>query len=151
MISAVAIFCEDIREEKSGQDTIVGTLPDNLNVSSPPPSPDAVGMLPKFGLYMRINISTADQPKEVQARLIDPKGTVIAKSDWERSVLDKAFADARANAMPITGLVLKLVAAPFPIVAMGKLTAIAVVDSKEYVAGALNIFGLTANVLPPPA
>src|SRR5437899_1144143 len=123
MISAVAIFCEDIREEKSGQDTIVGTLADNLNISTPPPSPDTVGLLPKFGLYMRINISTADQPKEVRAKLIDPKGTVIAQSDWERSVLDKAFADARANAMPVTGLVLKLVATPFPIVAMGKLTA----------------------------
>jgi hypothetical protein len=29
-VSAVCVFCEDLREDKSGQDIIIGTFPDNL-------------------------------------------------------------------------------------------------------------------------
>jgi len=33
-VSAIAVFCEDIREEKSRQDIIIGVFPDNLNLQT---------------------------------------------------------------------------------------------------------------------
>jgi hypothetical protein len=75
--SAVCIFCEDIREEKSGQDTIVGTLPDNLLINPPPPKlQDAKALMPKLGMYLRINLlADQDQPKAVSAKVLNTDET----------------------------------------------------------------------------
>jgi hypothetical protein len=146
--SAVCVFCEDIREEKSGQDTIVGTLPDNLIAARSPcvVSPNARPVLPRLGIYLRIHLDAQqDAPKEISAKLINAEGQVIADSAWERSVVDRTFADAKANHMPLVGLIFKVVIAPFPITPEGgKITAMSIVDGVERVAGALNIIVSTA-------
>ena len=53
--SAIALFCEDIREEKSGQYAIAGILPDRLNVKRLPT------VLPKLGIYLRFHLNTASK------------------------------------------------------------------------------------------
>ena len=148
--SAVCVFCEDIREEKSGQDTIIGTLPDNLVAAKPlslAPSPNvARPFLPRMGAYMRIHFD-ADQdiPKDVSAKVINMDGQVVAHSTWDQSTIDKTFADSRANHMPVVGLIFKLVIAPFPLTFEGgKITVVAMVDGVERVAGALNVIVSTA-------
>lgn len=153
MISAVAIFCEDIREEKSGQDTIVGVLPDNLVVQSllSPAAPNMARMLPRLCLYMRVHIPSQSQPKEVYATLTDPEGTIITRNEWPHDQIAKTFSDTRANGSPLAGLILKIVASPFPVVTFGRIVAKAVVDGTEYVAGALNLINSDATASPPPA
>src|SRR5215208_8095167 len=98
-VSAVAIFCEDIREEQSGQNTIVGTLPDNLVVQAPPtgtPS-TASAVMGKLAVYLRINFDIDDKPQEVTIKLLNTNGTLLTEGGWDRSVMDKAFADSKAN------------------------------------------------------
>jgi hypothetical protein len=148
--SAITIFCEDIREEKSGQDSIVGTLPDNLIIGTSP-TPGASAMLPKFCTYIRINFDVEHKPNELSVKLIDAKDAIISLGGWEQPVIDKAFSDAAGNQMPIVGLIWKMIAAPFPIVAAGKITAKVIVNGTEYVAGVINIIGPSATVSPPPA
>jgi hypothetical protein len=148
--SAVAVFCEDIREEKSGQDSIIGTLPDNMNIPTAI-VPGQQALLPKFGCYLRMNLDPQDKPKELSVRLVDAQGATITAGGWEQNVLDKAFSDAIANKMPVVGLIFKVIAAPFPIVAAGQITAIAVVNGTDYVAGALNIIAPSATASPPPS
>jgi hypothetical protein len=153
-LSVIALFCEDIREEKSGQDTLVGTLPDNLNIGAMPTGapPTASHMLPKLGLYLRINLdSKGDVPKDVSAKLLGTDNAIMASAGWEQAVIDKAFSDSRANDVPLAGLLLKIVGGPFPIREAGKIIAIATVDGMEHVAGVLNVvIAPAASASPPP-
>ena len=56
--SAIGIFCEDIRQEKSEQDTLIGILPDNVNVPSIP------GMFPKLGLVVRMHFDVSSSARQ---------------------------------------------------------------------------------------
>jgi hypothetical protein len=149
-VSVVAIFCEDIREEKSGQDTIVGILPDNLTISAPVPSV-GTALIPKLGLYLRVHFDVKDRPKGLSIRLLSPSDNVVAQSEWQQSVIDKAFDDSAANKMPLVGLIQKLVASPFPVPQAGKIIAIATINGSDYVAGALNVIFPSATASAPPA
>lgn len=149
IFSAVCIFCEDIREEKSGQDTIVGTFPDNLVVEgAPPPIPNSKGIMPKLGIYLRVNVNTdGDKPSNISAKVLGSSGDIIAQSGWAPDLIDHSFEDAKRNQLPIYGLLLKLVAAPVPI-ANGKITVIVTVDGVECLAGALNVILPSASAQP---
>jgi hypothetical protein len=156
-LSAVCVFCEDIREEKSGQDTIVGTLPDNLVAAKSPSVEESANMrplLPRLGFYLRIHLDAErDIPKEISAKVINTDGQLITQSSWERSVLDHTFAESRKNKMPLVGLIFKVVAAPLPVTMEGgKITVVVTVDGVEHLAGALNVIvstalGSTGNIL----
>lgn len=151
-LQAIAIFCEDIRSEASGQDTIVGTLPDNLNILHPTTSiAAATPMLSKLGLYLRMNFDTQQKPKDVEAKLLNTDNSVILTGSWTQDLIDKAFSDAQTNSMPFAGLILKVIVAPLLIPKSGKLTAISIVDGSESVAGAINLMVHDANVFSPPA
>jgi hypothetical protein len=140
--SAVCLFCEDIRAEKSGQDTLVGTLLDNLNVEgrSPPAGAAARAFLPKLSAYLRINLDIdGGNPKTVSVRVLNTNDDLLAQSEWASDVIDKAFIDSRANQMALVGLVFKVIMTPLPITASGKIRVIATVDGTDYLAGALNV------------
>ena len=47
------ILCEDIRDERSGTETLVGVLPDNVAIRGPR------GVMPKLAVYLRIQIDDA--------------------------------------------------------------------------------------------
>jgi hypothetical protein len=139
-VSAVCVFCEDLREDKSGQDIIIGTLPDNLVGQA------SLAFLPRIGAYLRVHLDVErDIPKEISAKLLTTDGQLVAETMWDRSVVDKAFADSKTNHMPIVGLIFKVVVAPFPISTEGgKITALVIIDGVEYLAGAVNIVVPTA-------
>jgi hypothetical protein len=140
-VAAVAIFCEDIREEKSGQDIIIGVLPDNLQTGSGQAAGTAV--FAKLGLYLRVHLDAhAPQPKSLTVRLVLSDGAIMPLQAWAPEVVEKAFLDARATGMPLVGLVLKIVAAPLAIRMAGKIVAIVNVNDSDYVAGALNVIVL---------
>ena len=58
---------------------------------------------------------------------------------WSRETVDKAFADSRENGMPVVGLILTVVAAPFIFPGAGKLMAVVNVDGADHIAGAMNV------------
>jgi hypothetical protein len=144
--SAVCVFCEDVREEKSGQYTIVGTMPDNLIVKKARPAPNARPFLPKMGIYLRIHLDAEQNvPTEVSAKIINTDGQVVVQTIWDHPMVDKAFVDSRANRMPLVGLIFKVVLSPFPITDEGgKIIAVVIVDGIERVAGDLNVTVSTA-------
>jgi len=149
-LATVCLFCEDIREERSGQDTIVGTMPDNLVAEGQRPSATAKAMLPKLGIYLRINFDIdGGMPKSVKAEVYLTNGAKFAESAWAPEVVEKAFSDTRANQLPLVGLVFKLVAGHLPLGDGGKIKVVVTVDDAEYLAGALNV--IVSSVLQPPA
>jgi hypothetical protein len=156
--SAVCLICEDIREEKSGQDTIVGLFPDNLNIerASLPTGERAVLpegtiiTLPRLAFYIRVHFSIESaRPKAVFSRVVSNEGTVIINGEWTSEILNKAFDDAARAQMPFVGLVFKLVAARIPVALPGgKITAVVTVDGVDQVAGAVNIIFASASEQP---
>jgi hypothetical protein len=139
-VSTVAIFCEDVRDEASGQTTIIGTLPDNVIArGAPPVTGESRPRLPKLGLYLRLNIDTRAKPTALSAKVVDAEGETIATTDWQQSVIDAAFQSARSNKAPLVGFIFRCSMGPFPVVANGLVKAIVTVDGTEFLAGALNI------------
>jgi len=139
MISAVAIFCEDIREEKSGQDTIVGTLPDYLAIENAPQISSSRPMLPRLAMYARIQFDIDETPGDIAVALLDANGAVVAQTGFDPAVVKKSFSDTKANKMPLVNLIMKVIIGPFPIVRPGKIIAKLKIGDSERVIGALNV------------
>lgn len=139
-ISAIGIFCEDIREEKSGQITLIGILPDAINVPSMP------GMLAKLCLYVRIHISPADTDLErVAARIIMPDGNELVASEIDKERIASGRDKAVASGNPILGFILRFSATPLPIASPGRLLAEVTIGQQTSICGAL-----TVNLTPSP-
>ncbi|MFM9850597.1 MAG: DUF6941 family protein [Hyphomicrobiaceae bacterium] len=133
-ISAVGIFCEDAREEKSGQVTLVGILPDTINVPAMP------GMLAKLAVYIRVHISPPDAPVErVTARLLMPNGDELVASEVEREKISAARAKAVTAGNPILGFILRFTATPLMVQAPGRFLAEVTVGEQTSICGALTI------------
>ena len=143
-VSIVGIFCEDIREEKSGQDVIVGTLPDNLSVAKTP------GLMPKLSVYLRIHFDAGGMPpKSISVKMIDTDGTERPLPQWEPALIEQAFTDSRTNQMPIAGLISKITFSPYPVSSLGRILIVATIDGADHIAGALNVVP-DASASPPP-
>jgi hypothetical protein len=143
--SMICVFCEDIREEKSGQDTIVGTIPDNLILAGS----TLPAIMPRLGFYTRINLSSGEtRPKAISAKVLNTNDTLIAQTTWTLEVINKGFEDAEANHLPLVGLIFKLVVRPFPIPENGIVRVIVNVDEEDCLAGILNVTVSNASSQP---
>jgi hypothetical protein len=149
-VSAVGLFCEDIREEKSNQDTLVGILPDNVNIVSGRQPSGGMPPLPKLALYLRVHFDVADKPKEISVKLINTDSTIIMTGRWEPDLIEKAFNDAKNNQLPTVGFIQKMVIAPFPVTVPGKVLAVAIVNGVEHIAAVINVTVHGATASGPP-
>jgi hypothetical protein len=144
-LQVVGLFCEDIREEKSGQDTIIGIFPDNLQVAQTP------GMIPKLGVYIRFLLDLDTAVRNIGLRLTSPGGQEMPLGDLDH-LIEQAKTESASKEMPYAGLIAKAVITPFPIFAPGKIAIIVRVDGVDRVCGALNVVSSTPTptALPQP-
>lgn len=132
--TVMGLFCDDIRPEIAGTDTIVGVMPDNITVPHKLP----IG-IPKFSIYLRINIDAEQDPGPISMKVVLPSGTEIPVGSVERTVVDAARANAKRDGNPISGLISRVALSPFPIVEEGRMRAIVRIGDQEFLACALNI------------
>jgi hypothetical protein len=132
-ISVIALFCEDIREEKSGTDTIVGVLPDNLRV------PHVPALFPKMCVYLRTNIGLAFDAGPFTTRIVMPGGKEAGRSEARAEVVNSVRQAAQSKGAPYAGFITRFVFAPLHIDETGRILALVTIRGNEYVAGALNI------------
>jgi hypothetical protein len=130
---AIALFCEDIREEKSGQYTIVGILPDSLNVQRVP------AVLPKLGIYLRFHLNTASKFRTIKATLRVPGGKNIPLAEVHQKLLAELRTKALSSGTPFAGLVYKTFFSPFGVSAAGRLEVVAEINGAYHICGVLNI------------
>ena len=131
-ISAVALFCSDVREEKGNTVTIVGVLPDNLNVQKLP------GALPKLCVYVRIHVGVDVDPGTMYTRLV-MDGKEIGRIDIQSKVVDAARARSKDSGKAYAGLISTFVMAPLAIAKPGLMQALVTVRDNEIVAGSLYL------------
>jgi hypothetical protein len=133
LITAVALFCEDIREEQQGTSTIVGVLPDNLSVGSGP------GFLPKLAIYLRIQIDHAVTVSTIRARIIFSDGRELEMAPFDLGSFEAAKKESIQNSIPYTGLVAKAIISPVSIQESGRIEVIMAVNGEEFVCGMLRL------------
>ena len=132
-ISVIGIFCEDIREEKSGQDTLVGILPDGILIDTIPAS------LPKLGLYFRMHAPPDfDLSTPVLLRLIHTDGKVIVESRLEES-FKASMPSERISNIPYLGLLQKVVMTSLPVTKEGRIIAEITIGDRTEICASLGI------------
>jgi hypothetical protein len=142
-ISVICLFCEDIRQEHNDVITVVGILPDNMNIIAVP------AVLPKLGIYVRINIPPADDPGPISLAVSMPGvETDIPVGNIDQSLIEKVRKDAEAVGSPIAGVVSRIMFSPFEIRAPGRIKLLANIRGEPVVCGSLNIV-LTAPTPTP--
>src|SRR5262245_51551583 len=103
-IQAMALFCEDIRREAQGRDTLIGVFSDSLRVRSFP------GALRRVQVYVRIRLDpnlTYDEPISVE---IDIPGEDIQiegpqQGPVPKAVVEQSIKRAREQHLPYATLI----------------------------------------------
>jgi len=83
MISAITLFCEDIRHERNGIESLVGLLPDNISL------PEFPSTIAKLGIYTRITFSAGEEPQPFELIVTDVLGTEISLTKVGSDDLEK--------------------------------------------------------------
>lgn len=138
--SVVALFCEDIRAERSGAFSLVGIMPDNANIPIPVPlQPNQRGIMPKLCIYIRINIDATDVVKNISTKMTLPDGNVLDLGIVAPHVIEAAFQGAKDKGSPLAIVVLRAEFPGFPITALGRIIVEVTVDDETFLAGQLNL------------
>ena len=131
-ISAIAVFCDDVREERSGMKSIMGIYGDTVAVPAFP------GAMPKFGIYVRIHISMDFEPCELQIFLNYPNGERVLVNTIEKSLVEKTLAESKATGNIIAGIYSIQIAAPFPVDQEGRIFVELESQSAKLTLGSIN-------------
>jgi hypothetical protein len=130
----VSLFCEDIRQEKSNVDTLIGIFPDNISVAQTP------GVMPKCCLYVRGHFPVAHPPAKVEVRLAVPwEAHTIHLGQIEAPVIHAAVANAKEKEDRWIGLIFKAQFLNFPIPQPGRIFVIVSTGTKEFLTGTLRV------------
>jgi hypothetical protein len=138
-ISTVGLFCEDIREERSGQDTLIGILPDNLELAPTPTATPGLRIISRLCLYIRINVDPSFDPGPLTIRLIYPNGEELTFGPMDPALVKKTREEALADGKPYAGLISKVVLGNFNAKSDGRVRLMLNAGGEDYLCGALNV------------
>lgn len=146
--NVVALFCEDIREEKRDLRTLVGLIPDNVNVASPPmaTSPGAqvthgpveAPLISKLCVYVRLNFDPNFDLGDVHAYLVQPDGSDVDMGPLDASVVAQAKATAIERGNPLAGVIFTITMGNLGLPKSGLMKMEVEVNGERYLAGALT-------------
>jgi hypothetical protein len=131
------MFCEDIREEKSGAFSLIGIMPDNAKVPAAPPAGQAM-MVPRIAIFVRVNFDPDQKIETVKMELITPDGTSMPLGDIDKKMINAAREDSKKAGAPVAGIILRAQIAPLPLKSLGRLVAQVTIDEQKIVAATLN-------------
>lgn len=103
--TAISFFCEDIRNEVNGIETIVGILPDTISVKGIAPDLVPAGQthaLPKMSIYTRLNLLDGSVPKRLAIIMLKPDGSELGRNEIDQSVIETAISTSRD--LPFCGI-----------------------------------------------
>jgi hypothetical protein len=123
----VGLFCEDAREEKSGQFSLIGLLPDNVVLSGSAEdfeNPKTHAVMPKLALYIRINLGIDETVGPISVNLKLPDEQELALGAVDQSVVATAQQNARKKGLPAAGILHHAVMHGFRVPRPGMLYAV---------------------------
>jgi hypothetical protein len=117
-ISASGFFCDDVRTEVNGLHTIVGIYPDKVAL------PNIPGLFQILWLYIRVHLDPELDPGSMKVFLTLPNGNEIHVSDVDPDMIAEVQKNARDEASPFAGVLLRFRFGDFQIQQPGRLTVI---------------------------
>lgn len=115
-LSVMALFCEDIREEKGDIVTLVGILPDTVNFEEPPnetPMGQITRVISKLCIYARVNFDPTMDLGVPQMWLVMPDGERLPLGDISSDIVGKSKSEAANKGNLLAGIVSRIVLAGF--------------------------------------
>lgn len=142
----MALFCEDIREEKNGVFTLIGIMPDNVNVEISEVPKDgeknaelSVPLLGKICAYVRINFDLDTVFRIVKLRLVGPGGEINDLGTLDAATFENAKEKAKERGAISAGVITRVVLGGLNLSKPGPLKLEAEIDGETYLAGAITI------------
>lgn len=139
----VALFCQDIREEKNDVVSLIGILSDNIQ--TPKVIPDEQGVvlsslrqLSSLHIYLRINFDPDFDLPEANMRVILPTDEVIEVGKIPADVIAQARSQAKETGLPLAGVISRLGIGNFALPKPGLLRFEVVLGDESHLAGMLN-------------
>lgn len=155
-ISIVALFCQDIREEKDNVVSLIGILPDNL--LTPKIAADAQGfvrsslrVLSSLHIYLRINFDPDFDLPEAQMRIVLPTDEIVEVGKISSDVIAQSRSQAKEAGLPMAGVLSRLGIGGFAMPKPGLLKFEVVLGDEVHLAGALNFKLVEEDVTSPTA
>ena len=139
----MALFCEDIREEKSGTFTLISILPDNVTVAKPTSErDDSKGIqhraLSRICVYVRINFDPNYDLPDPSMRLVSPDGNIMELGNIGAEVIARARDEAKARGNTLAGVIFRATFERFQVQKSGAVTLEIQFGDEVQIAGALN-------------
>jgi hypothetical protein len=139
--SSAGLFADDIRSEEHGQFTLVGVMPDNVNIEFPESN---VAILPRLAIFVR---SSFDVAQKIQSDLVisfrSPAEVEISSLVSTAVELQEEVNRARDNGAPMMSMHSRMIMTPFPLLERGRYTVTASYDGETRLAGFLNVVEAT--------
>jgi hypothetical protein len=139
-INVVGLFCEDIREDKSGSLTLIGVMPDNANVLG-------VGISPKLCIFVRTNFDPSYSLPAGSIVMVLPSGEEIPIGTITEEVIREASKTALEQGSPIAGMLSRAELIGFR-VEIGRHIIQVKYGEEKFVAATLNFIKIDAPSKP---
>ena len=147
-ISATAIFCEDIREEAGGSFTLIGVLPDVINIAPPPGPQEQMAaaqsqrpprrMLSKLCIFTRVSFDPAREFSSVNVRLTMPNGMSRELGEVPRATIEEARQFAKSEGHSTASVLVRHAFNDFKVGRPGEMKVEVLIDGAFMTAGALH-------------
>jgi hypothetical protein len=131
--SAVAIFAEDVREERAGTVSLIGILPDTVVLSAFP------AVLPRLNLYIRISYDPNDPPSDVSCGLRINDEPPLLTQDFAAEPLAQAVAETVAGGGRIGTIIARFGAVNLELREACLLNATVTWNGEEFIVGNLMV------------
>jgi len=137
----LTIFAEDFREEIAGTNSLIGIIPDNIEVPAFP------GNLMKLVFYTRAHVPTEVQLSDLSIHVMLIDGTEMLLLEVDRDLLRTSRQTSIDEARPHYGIISHATMSPVPVHSAGQVKVIVRSGSGERISGMLT-FKAPADALP---
>jgi len=140
-INIVAVFCQDIREERDELISLMGILPDNINVIAQDAVASTPGMprlLSKLCMYVRIHFDPEFDLPEPHMRLVSSSNQTVQLGKIAADIVDRAKTEAKKKGNPLAGVIARLEVGGLPM-RTGALRLEVILGDEVHLAGAIGL------------
>ena len=130
---ALSLFCEDIRQELAGTETLVGVMSDQINIIGKP------ALIAKIGIYTKIYFPFDDVPESITIDVYGVDGNIIISNNCDKNVLAESINSAKSANSDRVGMKVLFVIGGIQISNSGEMKVVIRINNVHLVSGSLVI------------
>lgn len=145
--TSIALFCDDIRQEASEANSLMGIWPDYVQLGSPEGS---IAMA-RMCVYVRTNVPIEERPEDIEVILEVIGERIIPIATMSRDFVAATIAESVRGGAPNAGFINRAVTGNFPFEKPTSLRVLVKSGDTQIIAGAVRVTPVVApNASSPP-